>query len=176
MPLRTYFLILDQSRPMSIIDINATTSNSLQFVPANFVREVSLGHKMHKRLPRDTSSVWKLNYVVLSQAGSFTDWHVDFSGTSVFYVLLVGEKDSFSWTRPASLARYWPDSKHLWNRYPGSSVAGAIFMDIDLLWKLDKAFLSQQERSTLCPQQRHWLWEQTFWLFMITVSISWSFQ
>ena len=48
---------------------------------------------MHKRLPRDTSSVWKLNYVVLSQAGSFADWHVDFSGISVFYVLLAGEKD-----------------------------------------------------------------------------------
>ena len=48
---------------------------------------------MHKRLPRDTSSVWKRNYVVLSQAGSFADWHVDFSGTSVFYVLVAGEKD-----------------------------------------------------------------------------------
>ena len=93
MPLKTYFLKFDLSRPMNIIDLNATTSNSLQFEPANFVKEISLGHKLQMRLPRDKSSVWKLNYVILSQAGCFADWHVDFSGTSVFYVLLAGEKE-----------------------------------------------------------------------------------
>ena len=108
--------------------------------------------------------MWKLNYVVVSQAGSFADWHVDFSEISVLYVLLAGEKDvvfvNETGKRGEELASFQSSVTSISTIIlfgARSNLQGKRFIE-----KTGKGVFSQQERSTLCPQQRTvWLWEQT---------------
>ena len=57
------------------------------------MKKVSLGHRYEKVLPPVLKSSDVSKYMLMTEGGAITPWHVDFSGTSVFYILLKGEKE-----------------------------------------------------------------------------------
>ena len=67
-------------------------------------RRSSVGHELMKILPKMKEIADPVStvstYLLLSQAGKQTPWHVDFTGTAVFYHVLVGEKHW--WVLPPS--------------------------------------------------------------------------
>merc|ERR1719240_2265337 len=75
----------------------AGTPLELGVVPPRAVRDLDLAADVWS--PRPGSGSWEdaappkvQLYALMSPAGSFTDWHVDFGGSSVWYHLVEGEK------------------------------------------------------------------------------------
>ena len=66
-----------------------------EFRPPSFLRDISLSAKCQKFLPIEYQSGRCENFGIISQADTFTNWHVDFSGTSVFYKMLKGKKEFY---------------------------------------------------------------------------------
>ena len=64
-----------------------------EFRPPSFLKDISLSAKCQTFLPIEYQSGRCENFGIISQADTFTNWHVDFSGTSVFYKMLKGKKE-----------------------------------------------------------------------------------
>ena len=64
---------------------------------ALYFRVSSLGHRFQTMFPQLRNIVNPVDtvssYFLLSEGTSMTHWHVDFSGTSVFYSVLKGMKE-----------------------------------------------------------------------------------
>ena len=83
------------SAPLNVIDFDTSDCPNLKFEVPSFIRDLSLGHRYRQQMPYNAPTTSVENYLVISMAGSLTGWHVDFSSTSVFYVLLRGSKEFF---------------------------------------------------------------------------------
>ena len=57
------------------------------------MREQSFSHNYRQKLPDDMKILDLDQYLLITEGGAITPWHVDFSGTSVFYFLLKGQKE-----------------------------------------------------------------------------------
>ena len=57
------------------------------------MKGVSLYHQFLEKLPRSLIHNSLDKYLLLTEKGAITPWHVDFSGTSVFYLLVRGQKE-----------------------------------------------------------------------------------
>ncbi len=65
----------------------------LELGQPNFLEKVSLSHSLKDLIPPTMYPHKPENYVLLSQEGAITDWHVDYSGTAVFYHVVKGVKE-----------------------------------------------------------------------------------
>lgn len=83
--------------PMNVIDIDTQDWLPRPFAMPTAVQRLSLAHAcMPVELPDGLDPRYGVSaYLLLGQAGSITDFHVDFSGTSVFYMVLRGRKEFF---------------------------------------------------------------------------------
>ena len=83
--------------PFNVIDIDTRHRDPRPFELPRCVRDQSIAHifcpkDVHPRMdPKNGVS----DYLLLGQKGSITDFHQDFSHTSVFYMVLKGQKDFF---------------------------------------------------------------------------------
>ena len=86
--------------PMNIIDLDIETHQrkmAHQFSLPDIVKDLSFGHRMGAALAPALKTRFDFtsgisNYLLMSEAGSQTNWHQDFTGTSVFYVVVKGSK------------------------------------------------------------------------------------
>ena len=85
--------------PINVIDFNADSKSGMvhRFCLPNIVTDISFGHCMkNSMIPKNqlafdfTSGI--SDYLLMSEAGAQTNWHQDFTGTSVFYILAKGQK------------------------------------------------------------------------------------
>lgn len=82
--------------PMNIIDYDIRARTPTNFTLPRCVTDLSLGHRLRQTLaPELDPTAGVSDYLLMGQAGSVTDFHQDFSGTSVFYFLLSGHKRFF---------------------------------------------------------------------------------
>ena len=88
--------------PMNVIDFNADSNSGMvhQFCVPNIVTDVSFGHCMKACLSHRNQLAFDFttgisDYLLMSEAGAQTNWHQDFTGTSVFYILAKGQKHFF---------------------------------------------------------------------------------
>lgn len=65
------------------------TSLNRRITPPQFVRDVCW---IHQAWPKDRPTIEAQLYCLTSAAGSYTDFHIDFGGTSVWYHVITGEK------------------------------------------------------------------------------------
>ncbi len=107
--------------PLNVIDAYADVFPAIasQFVLPDVAKEVSLGHIYMKKYPQlladkvadFTSSSER--FLLMSEAGSVTDWHQDFTGTCVRYEIVHGQKVfSLVLNSANNLAKFleWQDS------------------------------------------------------------------
>ena len=88
--------------PMNVIDFNADSKSGMahRFCLPKIVTDISFGHCMKNssspknQLAFDFTSRIR-DYLLMSEAGAQTNWHQDFTGTSVFYILAKGQKHFF---------------------------------------------------------------------------------
>ena len=87
---------------MNVIDLNVDSYRGIvsQFSLPNLVRDISFGHRMKASLSPNNQAAFDFTsgisgYLLMAEAGAQTNWHQDFSGTSVFYVLAKGKKHFF---------------------------------------------------------------------------------
>ena len=86
--------------PMNIIDLDIETHQikmAHQFSLPDLVKDLSFGHRMTAALNSALNTQFDFssgisNYLLMAEAGSQTNWHQDFTGTSVFYVVVKGSK------------------------------------------------------------------------------------
>ena len=82
---------------MNIIDINLDDFEHQTASQVSLPRVVcanSVGHQLmelYPNIPIDLTTSHS-KYLPLSEAGAITDWHVDMTGSSVFYFLAQGKK------------------------------------------------------------------------------------
>lgn len=82
---------------MNVIDADSRHRNPRPFSLPKCAQDVSLAHMFfpedmpHGLDPKDGVS----DYILLGEKHSITDFHVDFSGTCVFYMVISGEKEFF---------------------------------------------------------------------------------
>ena len=89
--------------PMNVIDLDIEghlNKMSHKFSLPDLVRDISYGHRMKAALPSFLRHQYDFtagisNYLLLTEAGAQTNWHQDFTGTSVFYVVVKGRKDFY---------------------------------------------------------------------------------
>ena len=74
------------------------------------LEQISLFHSLANILPEELKAKPPGNYLLYSKKGSVTPWHTDYTGTSVFYLLLSGVKEFF-FLQPT------PSNKELAERY-----------------------------------------------------------
>lgn len=60
-----------------------------------FLKTISVGHKYADYLPDKYKGRRVQAYLLMSGKNAITDWHVDFSYTSVFYFVVSGVKEFF---------------------------------------------------------------------------------
>ena len=85
---------------MNVIDLDIEghlNNMSHKFSLPDLVRDFSYGHRMKAALPtflrhQYDFTVGISNYLLLTKAGAQTNWHQDFTGTSVFYLVVKGRK------------------------------------------------------------------------------------
>ncbi|TIB70634.1 hypothetical protein E3Q24_02798 [Wallemia mellicola] len=100
-------------KTLNVISLEVSdTEFAKEIIPPKFVRNLDwVGNFWPQHKKKDAPRV--LLYVLMSLKGSFTDWHVDFAGSSVFYHVLRGSK-TFYLSRPNSynLQQYkmWSES------------------------------------------------------------------
>jgi hypothetical protein len=78
-----------------VIDFNLARYSvvSNQFKIPDAVREISLGEEAATDLPNSMNPLKGISkFGLFCEKGAQTNWHVDFTGTSVFYMLLTGIK------------------------------------------------------------------------------------
>ena len=83
--------------PLNAIDIQMTPKQLYTFpsvVTRSSINHLVDGLVKRKNLQEPYSHATSY-YLLISQHGCQTTWHQDFSGTSVLYVLLIGEKTFF---------------------------------------------------------------------------------
>ena len=88
--------------PMNVIDFNADSKSGMvhRFCLPNIVTDISFGHCMKKSMSPKNQLAFDFtsgisDYLLMSEAGAQTNWHQDFTGTSVFYILAKGQKHFF---------------------------------------------------------------------------------
>ena len=88
--------------PMNVIDFNADAKSGMvhRFCLPNLVTDISFGHCMKASLSPKNQLAFDFtsgisDYLLMSEAGAQTNWHQDFTGTSVFYILAKGQKHFF---------------------------------------------------------------------------------
>ena len=77
--------------PMNVIDFNADSKSGMvhRFCLPNIVTDISFGHCMKKSMSPKNQLAFVFasrisDYLLMSEAGAQTNWHQDFTGTSVF--------------------------------------------------------------------------------------------
>ena len=98
------------------IDIDVSESNKLKGwgIP-DFVRKFSLGHINRNNLPDRLRSSSVENFLLTSFDGAITNWHIDFSNTSVFYIVLCGVKEFYVVPPTFNNQRLFYENKQLCN-------------------------------------------------------------
>jgi F-box/leucine-rich repeat protein 10/11 len=83
--------------PMNVIDYDIRHRQPPNVRLPSGVVDISLGHRVRPAdVPLDLDPTAGVSdYLLMGQAGSVTDFHQDFSGTSVFYYVLGGHKRFF---------------------------------------------------------------------------------
>ena len=88
--------------PMNVIDFNADSKSGMvhRFCLPNIVTDISFGHCMKNSMSPKNQLAFDFtsgisDYLLMSEAGAQTNWHQDFTGTSVFYILAKGQKHFF---------------------------------------------------------------------------------
>ena len=88
--------------PMNVIDFNADEKSGMvhRFCLPNIVTDISFGHCMKNSMSPKNQLAFDFtsgisDYLLMSEAGAQTNWHQDFTGTSVFYILAKGQKHFF---------------------------------------------------------------------------------
>lgn len=66
-----------------------------KFTQPEFLKKVSVAHYMDKVIPAEVKPDRVANYLLLSEKGAITRWHIDFSFTSVCYFLMTGTKEFY---------------------------------------------------------------------------------
>ena len=84
---------------MNVIDFNADSKSGMvhRFCLPNIVTDNSFGHCMKNSMSPKNQLAFDFtsgisDYLLMSKAGAQTNWHQDFTGTSVFYILAKGQK------------------------------------------------------------------------------------
>lgn len=99
--------------PMNVIDIDSRHRQPRPFCVPDCVKLVSLAHIL---LPEDLPAQFDpkngvSDYILLSQDGCVTDFHPDFSYTSVFYMVADGGKKDFF------LVRSSPNNRQIFDEW-----------------------------------------------------------
>ena len=82
--------------PVNIIDFwQPSSAGTLHMGPPDVLKTMSLTHKNREYIPDIYYPCSVENYILISQKNAVTDWHQDFSRTSVFYLVLSGVKNFF---------------------------------------------------------------------------------
>ena len=88
--------------PMNVIDFNADSKSGMvhRFCLPNIATDISFGHCMKNSMSPKNQLAFDFtsgisDYLLMSEAGAQTNWHQDFTGTSVFYILAKGQKHFF---------------------------------------------------------------------------------
>ena len=112
--------------PMNIIDLDIGPHQRTMkhtFSIPNLINDFSLGHTYTSRMDPTIREEFDFaagisNYLLMTEQEAQTDWHHDFTGTSVFNFLLNGRKEFFI-VEPTQKAQQrfdeWPESK--WKRF-----------------------------------------------------------
>ena len=74
--------------PLNIIDLAPTKTKNRNFTAPTAIQDISMAHVLDFECDQN-------KYLLLSQAGSLTPWHVDYSNTCVYYYVVQGKKDFF---------------------------------------------------------------------------------
>ncbi|BES90523.1 JmjC domain, hydroxylase [Nesidiocoris tenuis] len=124
-----YMMDPDKTRVLNLISLEVSKTRLSEFIePPKIVRDIDwihcywtpnkFGHK-----PTVPSSTEK--YCLISPTGSFTDFHVDFSGTSVWYHMVTGRK-IFYLIKPNAVNNHlfwkWSSSYHREAQFFGDQV------------------------------------------------------
>ena len=88
---------------MNVIDLDIEghlNNMSHKFSLPDLVRDISYGHRMKAALPTFLRHQYDFtagisNYLLLTEAGAQTNWHQDFTGTSVFYLVVKGRNNFY---------------------------------------------------------------------------------
>ena len=88
--------------PMNVIDFNADSKSGMvhRFCLPNIVTDISFGYCMKNSMSPKNQLAFDFtsgisDYLLMSEAGAQTNWHQDFTGTSVFYILAKDQKHFF---------------------------------------------------------------------------------
>ena len=115
------FLELNEDRslepeyhPMNVIDFNGDSKSGMvhRFCLPNIVTDISFGHCMKAFLSPKNQLAFDFTSgisddLLMSEAGAQTNWHQDFTGTSVFYFLAKGQKNpSLLWSHPRKIKKF----------------------------------------------------------------------
>ena len=76
------------SGPMNDLDLSSSLMKNSHFDVPKAVKELPVSYFLNFELEQNC-------YILLSQKGSITPWHVDYTNTSVFYHLLHSRKEFF---------------------------------------------------------------------------------
>lgn len=76
-------------QPLNVIDLPVKELRTVRYEPPACVQNISLGHLYEQIIPKAA----QLDFLLMSQRHAITEWHVDFSNTSVFYFIAKGEKE-----------------------------------------------------------------------------------
>jgi len=117
------------------LEISNTKLGRLINVP-DIVEQLDLASRFR---PKDTAGT--LKYLILSMAGSFTNFHVDFGGSSVYYHVVIGSK-VFYLVRPSKQTLSLFEATETIHGLPRASFADAI--DIE-----DRFFVRLRAGETL---------------------------
>ena len=80
--------------PVNVIDfLPPASAGVLHMGQPDALKIISLTHKNREYIPDIYYPCSVENYMLISQKNAVTDWHQDFSGTSVFYLVLSGVKE-----------------------------------------------------------------------------------
>ena len=92
--IQTFLQRLDTHQPINVIDFfPPQDSSNCLFEPPRVIKDESLASKCEAALPMQYNVKKLEQYMLLSEEKAITPWHVDFSGTAVFYLLLKGTKE-----------------------------------------------------------------------------------
>ena len=99
--------------PLNVIDIR-TKPRALYTVP-QMVTENSINHLTDQQIGKSRKEPYSSStsyYALVTQDSGHTTWHQDYSSTSVFYTVLMGEKIFKPTKKNLSIFRRWSDSEN----------------------------------------------------------------
>lgn len=139
----THTLPRDRKRIKNVISLEVSDAENLEYIRPRLVEENDLVEKVWNlnsssatSSEQDYEGVAKpkvVKYILMSVANAYTDWHLDFAGTSVYYNIIQGAKKFILFPpNDHNMKQYisWCDDARQDEIFLGDSLTDGIAMDL----------------------------------------------